>query len=444
MSVQVETLEKSMAKLTIETSAEEFEKAIQQVYLRQRGQIQIPGFRKGKVPRQMVEKMYGAGVFYEDAANSIMPAAYESAAAESGLEIVSRPEIDIVQIEKGKPFIFTATVAVKPEVKLGEYKGLAVEAAPVSVSEEEITAEVDRAREQNSRIVTVEDRPVQNGDIAVIDYEGFCEGVAFEGGKGEDHELTIGSHSFIDTFEEQLIGANAGDHVTVNVTFPEQYHAENLAGKPAIFEVDVKEIKVKELPEADDEFASEVSDFETMAEYRESLAEQVRSRKADTVKQAVENDLVEMAIDNAEFELPAPMIDTQAAQMVDDFAQRIQYQGMTMEQYLQYTGMDANGLKDQMKPQAERRISSRLVLEAIAKAENIEVDEAAVDAEIAKMAEQYGMEADKIREYMGEDGLKGMKEDLAVQKAVDFLYENAVITEKAPEEEKTEETSGEE
>ena len=444
MSVQVETLEKSMAKLTIETSAEEFEKAIQQVYLRQRGQIQIPGFRKGKVPRQMVEKMYGAGVFYEDAANSIMPAAYESAAAESGLEIVSRPEIDIVQIEKGKPFIFTATVAVKPEVKLGEYKGLAVEAAPVSVSEEEITAEVDRAREQNSRIVTVEDRPVQNGDIAVIDYEGFCEGVAFEGGKGEDHELTIGSHSFIDTFEEQLIGANAGDHVTVNVTFPEQYHAENLAGKPAIFEVDVKEIKVKELPEADDEFASEVSDFETMAEYRESLAEQVRSRKADTVKQAVENDLVEMAIDNAEFELPAPMIDTQAAQMVDDFAQRIQYQGMTMEQYLQYTGMDANGLKDQMKPQAERRISSRLVLEAIAKAENIEADEAAVDAEIAKMAEQYGMEADKIREYMGEDGLKGMKEDLAVQKAVDFLYENAVITEKAPEEEKTEETSGEE
>ena len=444
MSVQVETLEKSMAKLTIETSAEEFEKAIQQVYLRQRGQIQIPGFRKGKVPRQMVEKMYGAGVFYEDAANSIMPAAYESAAAESGLEIVSRPEIDIVQIEKGKPFIFTATVAVKPEVKLGEYKGLAVEAAPVSVSEEEITAEVDRAREQNSRIVTVEDRPVQNGDIAVIDYEGFCEGVAFEGGKGEDHELTIGSHSFIDTFEEQLIGANAGDHVTVNVTFPEQYHAENLAGKPAIFEVDVKEIKVKELPEADDEFASEVSDFETMAEYRESLAEQVRSRKADTVKQAVENDLVEMAIDNAEFELPAPMIDTQAAQMVDDFAQRIQYQGMTMEQYLQYTGMDEGGLKDQMKPQAERRISSRLVLEAIAKAENIEADEAAVDAEIAKMAEQYGMEADKIREYMGEDGLKGMKEDLAVQKAVDFLYENAVITEKAPEEEKTEETSGEE
>ena len=444
MSVQVETLEKSMAKLTIETSAEEFEKAIQQVYLRQRGQIQIPGFRKGKVPRQMVEKMYGAGVFYEDAANSIMPAAYESAAAESGLEIVSRPEIDIVQIEKGKPFIFTATVAVKPEVKLGEYKGLAVEAAPVSVSEEEITAEVDRAREQNSRIVTVEDRPVQKGDIAVIDYEGFCEGVAFEGGKGEDHELTIGSHSFIDTFEEQLIGANAGDHVTVNVTFPEQYHAENLAGKPAIFEVDVKEIKVKELPEADDEFASEVSDFETMAEYRESLAEQVRSRKADTVKQAVENDLVEMAIDNAEFELPAPMIDTQAAQMVDDFAQRIQYQGMTMEQYLQYTGMDAGGLKDQMKPQAERRISSRLVLEAIAKAENIEADEAAVDAEIAKMAEQYGMEADKIREYMGEDGLKGMKEDLAVQKAVDFLYENAVITEKAPEEEKTEETSGEE
>lgn len=442
MSVQIEKLEKSMAKLTIEASAEDFEKAVQQAYLKNRGQISIPGFRKGKAPRQMVEKMYGAGVFFEDAANAIIPGAYEDAAKESGLDIVSQPEIDVVQIEKGKAFIFTATVALKPEVTLGEYKGLEASVAPVEVSEAELENELKRVQEQNSRIVPVTDRPVADGDIAVIDYEGFCGGVAFEGGKGTDHELTIGSHSFIDTFEEQLIGKNAGDECEVNVTFPEQYHAAELAGKPAVFKVTVKDIKVKELPELDDDFASDVSDFETLDEYKESLKKDIADRKAKANKTEAENELVEKAIDNAAFDLPAPMVETQARQMVDEFAQRIQYQGMTMQQYLQYTGMTAQGLADQMKPQAEKRISTRLVLEAIAAAENIEVSDDDVEKELSDMAASYQMEVEKLKEYMGEEGMKSIREDLAVQKAVDLLYANAVITEKQAEEasEKAEES----
>ena len=433
MSVQIEKLEKSMAKLTIEASAEDFEKAMQQAYVKMRGQIAIPGFRKGKAPRAMVEKMYGAGVFYEDAANAIIPGAYEEAAKESGLEIVSQPEIDIVQVEKGKPFIFTASVALKPEVTLGQYKGLTAEVAPVTVNDSEVELELKRVQEQNARIVPVEDRPVANGDIAVIDYEGFCDGVAFEGGKGTDHELTIGSHSFIDTFEEQLIGKNAGEECEVNVTFPAEYHAAELAGKPAVFKVTVKAIKVNELPELDDDFASDVSDFETLEEYKESLKKDVEERKLKNNKTDAENDLVEQAIDNASFELPAPMVETQARQMVDEFAQRLQYQGMNMQQYLQYTGMNVQQMIDQMKPQAEKRISTRLVLEAIVAAENITAADEDLEKELSTMAASYNMEVDKIKEIMGEDGLKGMKDDLAVQKAVDFLYANAVITEKAAE-----------
>ena len=433
MSVQIEKLEKSMAKLTIEASAEDFEKAMQQAYVKMRGQIAIPGFRKGKAPRAMVEKMYGAGVFYEDAANAIIPGAYEEAAKESGLEIVSQPEIDIVQVEKGKPFIFTASVALKPEVTLGQYKGLTAEVAPVTVNDSEVELELKRVQEQNARIVPVEDRPVANGDIAVIDYEGFCDGVAFEGGKGTDHELTIGSHSFIDTFEEQLIGKNAGEECEVNVTFPAEYHAAELAGKPAVFKVTVKAIKVNELPELDDDFASDVSDFETLEEYKESLKKDVEERKIKNNKTDAENDLVEQAIDNASFELPAPMVETQARQMVDEFAQRLQYQGMNMQQYLQYTGMNVQQMIDQMKPQAEKRISTRLVLEAIVAAENITAADEDLEKELSTMAASYNMEVDKIKEIMGEDGLKGMKDDLAVQKAVDFLYANAVITEKAAE-----------
>lgn len=438
MSVQIEKLEKSMAKLTIEASAEDFEKAMQQAYLKNRSHITIPGFRKGKAPRQMVEKMYGAGIFFEDAANSIIPGAYEEAAKESGLDIVSQPEIDVVQIEKGKPFVFTATVALKPEVTLGEYKGLEAAVEPVVVTDADVETELKRVQEQNSRIVPVTDRPVQNGDIAVIDYEGFCDGVAFEGGKGTDHELTIGSHSFIDTFEDQLIGKNAGDACEVHVTFPEQYHAAELAGKPAVFQVTVKDIKVKELPELDDDFASDVSDFETLDEYKESLKKDIEERKNKANKTAAENELVEKAIDNASFELPAPMVETQARQMVEEFAQRIQYQGMTMQQYLQYTGMTAQTMTDQMKPQAEKRISTRLVLEAIAAAENIEVSDEEVEKELSDMAASYQMEVDKVKEYMGEEGLKSIREDLAVQKAVDVLYENAVITEKQAEAEEEE------
>ena len=433
MSVQVENLEKSMAKLTIEVSADEFEKATQQAYLKQRGQIAIPGFRKGKAPRAMVEKMYGAGVFFEEAANSFIPKAYEEAAKESGLDIVSQPSIDVTQMEKGKSFIFTAEVAVRPEVTLGEYKGLTAEVAPVVVTDEDVDAEIKRVQEQNSRIVPVEGRAVADGDIAVIDYEGFCDGVAFEGGKGTDHELTIGSHSFIDTFEEQLIGKNAGDECEVNVTFPAEYHAADLAGKPATFKVAVKEIKVKELPELDDDFASDVSDFDTMDEYRNSVKAEIQERKEKAAKTEAENALVEQAVDNATFELPAAMVETNARQMVDDFAQRIQYQGMTIQQYMEYTGMNAQQLVDQMKPQAEKRISTRLVLDAIVKAENIEATDEDVEKELNTMAESYKMEIDKIKEYMGEEGMKSIKEDLAVQKAVDFLYDNATITEKKEE-----------
>ena len=433
MSVQVENLEKSMAKLTIEVSADEFEKATQQAYLKQRGQIAIPGFRKGKAPRAMVEKMYGAGVFFEEAANSIIPKAYEEAAKESGLDIVSQPSIDVTQMEKGKSFIFTAEVAVRPEVTLGEYKGLTAEVAPVVVTDEDVDAEIKRVQEQNSRIVPVEGRAVADGDIAVIDYEGFCDGVAFEGGKGTDHELTIGSHSFIDTFEEQLIGKNAGDECEVNVTFPAEYHAADLAGKPATFKVAVKEIKVKELPELDDDFARDVSDFDTMDEYRNSVKAEIQERKEKAAKTEAENALVEQAVDNATFELPAAMVETNARQMVDDFAQRIQYQGMTIQQYMEYTGMNAQQLVDQMKPQAEKRISTRLVLDAIVKAENIEATDEDVEKELNTMAESYKMEIDKIKEYMGEEGMKSIKEDLAVQKAVDFLYDNATITEKKEE-----------
>ena len=373
----------------------------------------------------MIEKMYGPGVFYEDAANEIIPEAYSKAAEESGLEIVSRPEIDVTQIEKGKSFIFTATVAVKPEVTLGEYKGLEYNAEPVEVTEEDLAAELKRVQEQNSRTVTVEDRAVENGDITTIDYEGFVDGTPFEGGKAENQELVIGSHSFIDTFEEQLVGKNIGEEVEVNVTFPEEYHAKELAGKPAVFKVKVNGIKVKELPELDDEFASDVSDFDTMDEYKEDVKKKLLEKKEKEAKTAKENALVEKAIENAQMEIPDAMIETQARQMVDDFAQRLQMQGLSMQQYMQYTGMDVAKMVEQMKPQAEKRIKTRLVLEKIAETESIEVTDEEINAEIEKMASAYKMEADKLKEYMGDAEKENMKKDLAVQKAVDLLMESA-------------------
>ena len=425
MSVQVENLEKSMAKLTIEVSAEQFEAAMQTAYIKNKGRIQLPGFRKGKAPRAMIEKMYGAGIFYEDAANEIIPEAYEEAAKESGLVITSQPEIDVTQIEKGKSFIFTATVAVKPEVTLGEYKGLEYEAQPVEVTDEEVEEELKKVQNQQARTVTVEDRPVADGDIVTIDYEGFVDGTAFAGGKGTDYDLTIGSHSFIDTFEEQLVGKNAGEETEVNVTFPEQYHEASLAGKPATFKVTVKAIKAKELPELDDEFASEVSDFETLDEYKADLKAKALERKEKEAKTAKQNALVDKAVENASMEIADAMITSQARNMANDFAQRLQMQGMTVDQYLQYTGLTREALVDQMKPQAETRIKNRLVLEAIAKAENIEVSDEEVEAEMQKMADAYKMELDKVKEYLGEAGKDSLKDDLAVQKAVDLIVDSA-------------------
>lgn len=421
MSFKVDTMEKNMAKLTIEVDAAEVEKAIQKAYTKQKNKISVPGFRKGKVPRQLVEKMYGVEIFYEDAANEMIPSAYSDAADESGLEIVSRPKIDVVQIESGKNFIFTAEVAVKPEVTLGEYKGIEVEKKDVEVTDEEVNKEIDNAREQNSRMITVEDRPVQDGDITKIDFEGFVDGKAFEGGSGTDYPLTIGSHSFIDTFEEQLIGKNIGEETEVNVTFPEEYHAEELKGKPAKFMVTVKEIKYKELPELDDDFVQDVSEFETVDEYKADVKAKITERKENQAKAEKEDAVIEKIIEGASMEIPEAMIDFQVQNMIQDFAQRLQQQGLGIEQYMQYTGLTADKLKEEMEPQALKRIQSRLVLEAVAKAENIEVTQEDIDKEIEDMAKAYMMEAEKLKEYMGDAEKENMKSDIAVKKAADFV-----------------------
>lgn len=425
MSLQVEKLEKNMAKLTIEVSAEEVEKAIEKAYQKQKSRISVPGFRKGKVPRKMVEKMYGVGVFYEDAVNDMIPTAYEAAVKESELEIVSQPKIDVVQIEAGKEFIFTAEVAVKPEVELGEYKGVEVPKSDVSVSDEEVMAEIDKEREQNSRIITVDDRAVEDGDMTVIDFEGFVDGVAFEGGKGTDYPLTIGSHSFIDTFEEQLIGKNIGEEVDVNVTFPEEYHAEELKGKPALFKVTVKEIKKKELPELDNDFVEDVSEFSTVDEYKASIKTKIEEKKADEAKSAKEEATIEKIIEGAKMEIPDAMVDSQVRQMAEDFARRISAQGLTIDQYFQYTGLTSDKLLEQMRPQALKRIQSRLVLEAVADKENFEVTDEDVNNEINDMASAYQMEADKLKDLLTDADKENMKRDIQVKKAVKFVTENA-------------------
>ena len=426
MSLQVEKLENNMAKLTIEVPANDLEKALQSAYMKQKNKIAMPGFRKGKVPRQMIEKMYGPGIFYDDAANALIPKAYSEAYDECDLEIVSRPEINIVQIEKGKSFIFTADVATKPEVKLGEYKGLEVDKVSTRVTQKEVDAKIQEEAEKNAREVVVTDRPVADGDEVILDFEGFVDGEAFEGGKGENYPLTIGSGSFIPGFEEQLVGAEAEKEVEVKVTFPEDYHAEELKGKEAVFKCTVHEIKAKELPEIDDEFAAEVSEFDTLEEYKADVKAKIKEQKAADGKRNQEDQAVEQAVKNAEYEIPQPMIDTQTTQMVEDFAQRIQSQGITLEQYFQFTGLTAEKMMEDMKPQAIKRIETRLVLEAIAKAENIEITDEKVDEELAKMAESYNMEVEKLKEFMGENEKKQMKEDLAVQEAVTFLVENAV------------------
>lgn len=425
MSVQVEKLEKNMAKLTIEVSAQDLEKAIEDAFQKNKNKISVPGFRKGKVPRKMVEKMYGQEIFYEDAVNALIPEAYEKALDECTEDIVSSPKIDVVQIEAGKPFVFTAEVALKPEVKLGKYKGVTVDKVSTEVTDEEVDAEVGRERENNARNVEVTDRPVKDGDITTIDFEGFVDGVPFEGGKGENYPLTIGSGTFIPGFEEQLIGAEIGREVEVNVTFPEDYQAEELKGKAAVFKCTVKEIKEKELPELDDEFASEVSEFETLAEYKADVRGKLEEKKAKEAKDAREAAVIDAIVKDSDMEIPEPMLETQQRQMVDEFAQRIQMQGLSMEQYMQFTGASYDQLTEQVKPQAEKRIQSRLVLEAIAKAENITATDEEFEEELKVMAQAYQMEVDKVREMLPEKSTAQIKEDIAVRKAAQFAVENA-------------------
>ena len=426
MSLQVEKLEHNMAKLTIEVSAEELEGAIQKSYLKQRGKVNVPGFRKGKVPRQVMEKMFGVEVFYEDAANTLIPDAYAKAYDEADIDIVSQPSIEVTQIEKGKPFIFTAEVAVRPEVKLGEYKGVEVDKFSNRVTAKEIDAKLEEERNKNARTVNVEGRPVQKDDEVILDFEGFVDGVAFDGGKGENYSLTIGSNTFIPGFEDQLIGVEAGKEVEVNVTFPEDYHEESLKGKPAVFKCTVHEIKAKELPELDDEFASEVSEFDTLEELKADIKAKIKEQKNAEGKSAQQDQALDTIIAATEMDIPDAMVETEARQMVDSFGQRIQQQGLTMQQYMQFTGMDTEKVLEEMRPQAMKRIQTRLVLEAIVAAENMVTSDERLDEEIAKMAEMYSMEADQLKSYMGDAEKEQMKKDIAVEDAVQFILDNAV------------------
>lgn len=426
MSVQVEKLEKSMAKLTITVEAAKFDAAVDSAYQKNKGKIALPGFRKGKAPRAMIEKMYGTGVFFEDAANELIPEAYETAAKESELEIVAQPEIEVTQMEKGTDFIFTATVAIKPEVILGDYKGIEVEKKEAEVSEEEITAEIDKAREANSRLITIEDRATEDGDTVIIDFDGYVDGKQFEGGYAEDYTLVLGSHSFIDNFEDQLVGKNLGEDVEVNVTFPEEYHVDELKGKPALFKVKIKEIQKKELPELDDDFAQDVSDFDTLDEYKADVEKKILENKENQIKREQEDQIIEKIIENAQMEIPQQMIAAQTRQMTQEFAQRLQSQGLSLEQYMQFTGLTPQKMMEDLEPQALKRIQSRLVLEAVVAAENIEASDEEIDKELENMASMYQMEIDKLKELIGDDEKKQIGMDLAVQKAVEFVVKEAV------------------
>ena len=425
MSLQVEKMEKNMAKLTIEVAAEDLEKAMQNAYQKAKGRISIPGFRKGKAPRKMIEQMYGKGVFLEDAVNALIPEHYSKALAECELEIVSQPTIDLVQTEPGKALIFTAEVAVKPEVTLGEYKGVEVPKSEIEVTDEEVDAEVKKEQEKNSRTINVEDRAAQLNDIVTIDFEGSVDGVPFDGGQATEYPLTLGSNTFIPGFEDQLVGAKVGDDVDVKVTFPEEYQAKELAGKEAIFKCAVKKIEAKELPELDDDFAKDVSEFDTLAEYKEHVKTNLEDKKADEAKRAKEDAAVDKAIENAQMDIPEAMLMTQCRQMLDDFSRRMQSQGLSMDQYFQFTGMTADKMMEDMKPQALKRIQTRLVLEKVAEVENIQPTEEEVNEEISKMAEAYKMEADKLKELLGERELEQMKKDMAVQKAVTVIADAA-------------------
>ena len=441
MSVQVENLEKSMAKLTVTVSAEDFENALQRAYQKQKKNISIPGFRKGKVPRQVIEKMYGAGVFYEDAANSILPGAYADAAKESGLDITSTPQIDVTQIEKGKDFIFTATVALKPDVVLGQYKGVEVPKPDRTVTDEDVEKALKEEQEKNARQITVEDGGAENGDSVVMDYEGKIDGEPFEGGSAKNHTLVLGSGSFIPGFEDGLLGVKGGETRDVEVTFPEDYHAEELKGKKAVFTCKVEKVTRKELPELDDEFAQEVSEFDTLDAYKADVRKNLETKKEEAARQEIKDNAVSKAAQNSTIEIPAPMIDTQADRMIDNFARRLQAQGMSMQQYMQFTGSDENMMREQVKPQAEIQIRNQLTLEKIAEAENIQVSDEEVDQEIEKMAKAYNMEPDKMKEIIGDEEKENIRKDLADQKAMDLVADAAVEVEKKEEPAKAEEAA---
>ncbi len=425
MSLQVEKLEHNMAKLTIEVGAEDLEKAIEKAYQKNKGKISVPGFRKGKVPRKLIEKMYGEAVFYEDAANALIPEAYDKALEECEEDIVSSPKIEVTSIEAGKGMTFTAEVALKPEVTLGEYKGVEVAKADTEVTDDEIMAAIDKERESNARAIVITDRPVKAGDETIIDFEGFVDGVAFDGGKGENYPLTIGSGAFIPGFEEGLVGANLNEEIDVNVTFPEDYQASELAGKAAVFKCTVKEIKEKELPELDDEFAAEVSEFDTLEEYKADVKKNLEEKKISNAKREKIDAVIDAVVNNATMDIPEAMVTTMQRQILDEYAQNMQAQGLNLEQYMQYTGIDAETMMEQLKPQAESRIKGRLVLEAVAKAENIVATEEDFEAEIKTMAEAYGIEADKAKELLGEKGKKSVMEDVCIKKAQEFIVENA-------------------
>ena len=423
-----EKLDNQRAKVTMEVSAAQFEDAMQKAYLKNRGKINLPGFRKGKAPRKLIEMQFGKEVFYDDAINAVFPEVYRAAIDELELEVVSEPEID-VNTDDAEKVIITAEVTLKPEVSVTTYKGLTYKKPETAVTDEEIDKEIDAAREKNARMVTIEDRAIQDGDIANIDYEGFLDGVAFDGGKGEGYDLTIGSHTFIDTYEEQLIGKNIGDDVEVNVTFPEGYRNEDLAGKPAMFKVKIHGIKVKELPEANDEFAQDVSEFDTIDAYKEDIRKKLTETKETNAKREIENSVVEALVEQTVVEIPEVMFDTEVRHMVEDFSRRMQSQGMTLEQYMMYTGMDINGLMASYRENAEKNVKARLALECVAKTENAEITEDDFNAEFDRMAEMYRIERDRLETMIGENEKKGIRKDLQVQKALQVIVENAIATE---------------
>lgn len=427
MSLQVEKLEKNMAKLTIEVPAEEFDAAIKNAYNKNKNKFSIPGFRKGKAPLAMLEKMYGAGIFYEDAANEVIDASYPKAAEESKEEIVSTPEIKVTQIEKGKAFIYEATVALKPEVTLGEYKGVEVKKAEAVVTDEDVENELTAARKKNGRLIDVEDGAIEDGDNTIIDFIGYIDDKTFDGGAGTDYPLVIGSHSFIEGFEDQLIGKKKGETCDVNVTFPAEYHADELAGKPAKFVVTIKEVKRNELPELNDEFASEVSDFDTLDEYKADIRKKLQEKKEQDAKVENENNVIEKVVENAQMELPQPMVDTQAREMVENYARRLQSQGLNINDYMKYTGMTPEKLMEQMRPEAEKRIKTRLVLEKVVEVENVEVSDEKLDEQINEIAASYKLEGAKLKEMMGEREKEQIREDLKVQAAIDLLVEQAKL-----------------